>query len=182
MHEYPLENRFAFPSNDAAGAGASINLAPIRDGFVFHVLGDATSNEVDLKQAFAKIAPELGADLRSPSPHQWFWVGEVDVSDSRLAEIQAALPEQFVLADQTHGRLRMVLSGASSRSVLAKGTMVDLSPEMFAIGRSAMTQIGHIGAMITRTADDSFELIVLRSFASTLWDELQHMAAEFRHP
>ncbi|WP_286791861.1 sarcosine oxidase subunit gamma family protein [Thalassospira sp. UBA4513] len=182
MHEYPLENRFAFSPHVAAGAGASINLAPVTGGFVIHVLGDAKSEEAALKQALAKIAPELGADVRKSAPKQWFWVGDADVSSDRLAEIQAGLPSEFALADQTHGRLRMVLSGASSRIVLAKGTMVDLSPEMFAIGRSAMTQIGHIGAMITRTADDSFELIVLRSFASTLWDELQHMAAEFCHP
>ncbi|WP_297025028.1 sarcosine oxidase subunit gamma family protein [Thalassospira sp.] len=179
MRDYPLNNRCAFPHPDASGAGASINLVPVKDGFVFHVLGDAKTDEEALKQAIAKIAPELGGDVRKASPGQWFWVGSVDVSDGRLAEIQAALSGQFALVDQTHGRLRIVLSGTSSRTVLAKGTMVDLSADQYAIGQSAMTQIGHIGAMITRIEDDSFELIVLRSFAGSLWDELQHMAAEF---
>ncbi|QPO10710.1 hypothetical protein IT893_13140 [Thalassospira sp. A40-3] len=182
MRDYPIEIRSAFPPHVATGAGASINLVPVTGGFVIHVLGDAKSDEAALSKAITKNAPDLGTDLRKSAPNQWLWVGDADVSSDRLTEIQAGLPSEFALADQTHGRLRMVLSGASSRIVLAKGTMVDLSPEMFAIGRSAMTQIGHIGAMITRTADDSFELIVLRSFASTLWDELQHMAAEFCHP
>lgn len=180
MRDYPLNNRCAFPHPDASSAGASINLVPVKDGFVFHVLGDAKSDAVTLKQALAKVAPELGGDVRKSSPGQWFWVGSIDVSDVRLAEIQAALADTFVLVDQTHGRVRMRLSGASSRTVLAKGAMVDLSAGLFAIGQSAMTQIGHIGAMITRVDDDSFELIVLRSFAGSLWDELHHMAAEFK--
>ena len=182
MRDYPLENRSAFPPHVAAGtgAGASINLAPVTGGFVIHVLGDAKSDEAALKQALAKIAPELGVNVRKSAPNQWFWVGDADVSSDRLTKIQTALPSQFALADQTHGRVRMRLSGASSRTVLAKGTMVDLSIDQYAIGQSAMTQIGHIGAMITRIEDDSFELIVLRSFAASLWDELHHMAAEFR--
>ncbi|CAM3594684.1 sarcosine oxidase subunit gamma [Thalassospira profundimaris] len=180
MRDYPLENRGAFPPHVAAGAGASISLAPVKGGFVIHLLGDAKSDEAALKKALAKIAPELGADVRKSAPNQWFWVGDADVSSDRLTEIQAGLPSQFALADQTHGRVRMRLSGPSSRTVLAKGTMVDLSADLFAIGQSAMTQIGHIGAMITRIEDDSFELIVLRSFAGSLWDELNHMAAEFR--
>jgi len=180
MRDYPLENRSAFPPHVAAGAGASINLAPVTGGFVIHVLGDAKSDEAALSKAITKIAPDLGTDLRKSAPNQWFWVGGADVSSDRLAGLQAGLPSKFALADQTHGRVRMRLSGVSSRTVLAKGTMVDLSADLFAMGQSAMTQIGHIGAMITRIEDDSFELIVLRSFASSLWDELHHMAAEFR--
>lgn len=180
MRDYPLENRSAFSPDVAAGAGAAINLAPVTGGFVIHVLGDANSDEAALKQVLAKVAPELGADVRKSAPNQWFWVGDADVSSDRLTEIQAGLPNQFALVDQTHGRVRMRLSGPSSRTVLAKGTMVDLSADLFAIGQSAMTQIGHIGAMITRIDDDCFELIVLRSFAGSLWDELRHMMAEFR--
>jgi len=179
MRDYPLENRSVFPPHVAAGAGASINLAPVTGGFVIHLLGDAKSDEAALSKAIKKIAPDLGTDLRKLAPNQWFWVGDSDVSSDRLTEIQAGLPSQFALADQTHGRVRMRLSGASSRTVLAKGTMVDLSIDQYAIGQSAMTQIGHIGAMITRIEDDSFELIVLRSFAVSLWDELHHMTAEF---
>lgn len=180
MRDYFLKNRCAFPAHEAAGKSASISLAPIQGGFVFHVLGNAKSDEAALTQAIKKSAPELGADVRKSSPNQWFWVGKTDVSDGQLAEIQSALSSQFVLCDQTHGRVRFVLAGASSRKVLAKGTMVDLSTDLFAIGQSAMTQIGHIGAMITRVEDDSFELIVLRSFAGSLWHELHHMAGEFK--
>lgn len=179
MRDYPLENRSAFSPHVAAGAGAGINLAPVTGGFVIHVLGDAKSDEAALSTAITKIAPDLGTDFRKSSPNQWFWVGDAGVSSDRRTEIQAGLSSQFALADQTHGRVRMRLSGVASRTVLAKGTMVDLSIDQYAIGQSAMTQIGHIGAMITRIEDDSFELIVLRSFAGSLWDELNHMMAEF---
>ena len=57
--------------------------------------------------------------------------------------------------------------------------MIDLADDVFAIGQSAMTQIGHIGAMITRTGDAEFEIMVLRSFAESLWHEIHQMAAEF---
>jgi sarcosine oxidase subunit gamma len=63
--------------------------------------------------------------------------------------------------------------------VLAKGTAVDLTLSAFPIGKSTTTLIGHIAAHITRMSAEGFEIMVLRGFAESLWDDLARMSAEF---
>ena len=61
--------------------------------------------------------------------------------------------------------------------MLAKGTAVDL--EALAVGASAITLVGPLGVHLTRTAAATYEVMVLRSFAEALWDDLEVMAAEY---
>jgi heterotetrameric sarcosine oxidase gamma subunit len=63
--------------------------------------------------------------------------------------------------------------------VLAKGTPVDLHDDEFAVGRSAVTQMAHVGVHLTRTGKDSFELSVFRGFAESFWEWLCEQAEEF---
>ncbi len=83
------------------------------------------------------------------------------------------------VVDTSHGRVRMALSGATVERVLAKGTAVDLALSAFPVGQSATTLVGHISVQLTRTGEQSFELMVLRGFAGSLWDDLIGMAREF---
>lgn len=184
MRDFLLNNVSPFPAKADANGHAAVHIAPIARGFVFHVLGkgNAKADAAHLTKLISDIAPELGATFRSPSPGQWFWVGDCDVSQGRFAEISGQIPGEYAISDQTHGRVRIMISGPQVRDVLAKGAMIDLADGVFVVGASAMTQIGHIGAMITRTDDDCFEIMVLRSFAVSLWHELHQMAAEFNGP
>ncbi len=43
------------------------------------------------------------------------------------------------------------------------------------VGGSTATLIGHIAAHVTRVDKDAFEIIVLRGFAESLWDDLARM-------
>ena len=188
MRDFLLNNVSPFPAKPDANGHAAVHIAPVSAGFVIHVLGvgnakgNGTQDESGLAKVLGDIAPDLGGGLRSPSPGQWFWVGDCDISQSRFAEIAGQMPTEFALSDQTHGRVRIMLSGAKVRDVLIKGTMVDLADDVFTVGTAAMTMIGHIGAMITRTDTECFEIMVLRSFAESLWHELDQMAAEFNQP
>ena len=42
-----------------------------------------------------------------------------------------------------------------------------------------MTQMAHVGAHLTRTGDDAFELSVFRGFSANFWDWLTTMSEEF---
>lgn len=179
MRDFPLANVSPFPASPDANGHKAIHISALVEGFVLQILGDGASNTAKLKSILSDVAPDLGAELRTMSPQQWFWVGYCNLSEARIAEVTSKLPAGYALSDQTHGHVRLMISGAHVRDVLAKGTMVDLSSDAFSIGQSAMTQIGHIGAMITRTEDDCFEITVLRSFAVSLWHELHQMAAEY---
>ena len=63
--------------------------------------------------------------------------------------------------------------------MLAKGTPVDLHKSEFLIGKSAVTQMAHVGVHLTRTGEDAFELSVFRGFAESFWEWLAQQAEEF---
>ncbi|MNL70924.1 Sarcosine oxidase, gamma subunit family [compost metagenome] len=73
----------------------------------------------------------------------------------------------------------MRLSGPGARPILAKGIGVDLHPAAFALGGSTNVLCGHIAINLARTGEDTFELIVSRSFAESLFDDLMTMGRAF---
>jgi sarcosine oxidase subunit gamma len=72
-----------------------------------------------------------------------------------------------------------LVEGPKARALLAKGTAVDLHPQQFPIGMSAMTQMAHVGVHLTRVGADAFELSVFRGFAESFWNWLAEQALEF---
>ena len=120
-------------------------------------------------------APDVPG-LRPGGPGQWFMVGEAPLSAEELAALVARLPDVAV-SDQSHGRVRIVVEGARAAEMLAKGTAVDL--EALAVGAYAITLVGTLGAHLTKMAATTYEVMVLRSFAEALWDDLEVMAAEY---
>jgi sarcosine oxidase subunit gamma len=71
------------------------------------------------------------------------------------------------------------VSGPKARALLAKGTPVDLHPDEFSIGRSAVTQMAHVGVHLVRTGKDEYELSVFRGFSESFWEWLTEQALEF---
>ena len=159
--------------------------APSSDGFAIRAMPEGTLIQVLGKPGGEDLAVRLrdlvGGDataVRGFGPGQWLVVKDQPTSHADL-QIQFAklVPHAFGV-DQTHGRIRIEVSGRAVSSVLAKGTAVDF--EGMAIGQSAMTMMGHISVHLTRCAADRFELIVLRGFAESLWEELVLLSAEYR--
>ena len=88
-----------------------------------------------------------------------------------------ALVENVGLAGKR--RARILVGGTAVRRMLAKGVGLDLHPDLFAVGRSAATMIGHLSVLLTRTGTDDYEILVTRSFAEALWDDLETLAREY---
>ncbi|MBY5750071.1 sarcosine oxidase subunit gamma [Rhizobium leguminosarum] len=154
-------------------SGAGLRLEALPEGHLLHVLGaiEPTALATELvKAGFAKSSIQAGF-------RQWFVAGDEPLVPASLDALVAALAGKASVMDQSHGRVRIGVSGRSSRALLSRGTAVDLDPSVFPEGHSAMTMVGHLSVQIVRTGDDSFELTVLRSFAESLWDDLVHMAA-----
>jgi sarcosine oxidase subunit gamma len=118
--------------------------------------------------------------VRTVSPGQYFIVGDASLTRAETLSLAEKLKPRADIVDQSDGRVRIAVRGPMAERVLAKGTAVDLA--RMGMGQSEMTLIGHIGAQITRTGDESFEIIVLRGFAGSLWDDLDHMSREFVAP
>lgn len=154
-----------------------LRLAALPEGRVIHAL--ATVRGVDLDDRLAAIAGDAPFSVRAYAPGQWFLVGDTPLRPGDLARLAEQVAGQLALSEQSHGRVRLSIEGPAARHLLAKGTGVDLGEAVFPVGRSAPTLYGHVGIHLTRTAPERYELIVLRSFAVDLWEQLAKGGAPF---
>jgi sarcosine oxidase subunit gamma len=127
-------------------------------------------------KAVAKGLKALG--LAMPSPNSFHekkdarivWTGR-----DQAFLIGAARPEieGAALTDQTDGWSTLALSGAGSVDVLARLVPVDLRLAACPVGAALRTGLNHMNAVILRTGDHAFEIMVFRSMARTAWHELE---------
>tara|TARA_R110000868_G_scaffold49287_2_gene159041 strand:+ start:77520 stop:78098 length:579 start_codon:yes stop_codon:yes gene_type:complete len=85
-----------------------------------------------------------------------------------------SLSDVAALTDQSDGWSTVLLEGPLARDVLARLCPLDLRAAHFAQGAVARTEIRHMMACVTRVSEDGFRLMVFRSMAETLLDELRH--------
>lgn len=94
------------------------------------------------------------------------------------------------VSDQSSGYGVLRLSGPAVRDVLAKGAPLDLHPREFPPGRSAVTDIAHVGGVLWRVdgtalaepgdmPGGSFDVAVFRSLAGSFFHWLEESAEEF---
>jgi len=151
--------------------GLNLRLQALPEGHLLQVMGPLDAQGLAGHLARAGLA---GSSIRPAGYRQWFVAGDDAMAPAAVAALAESLREAGAfLSDQSHGRIRIGLSGPGAAAALATQTAVDLDPSVFPEGRSAMTMIGHISAQISRTGPDRFELTVLRSFAESLWHELE---------
>ena len=112
-------------------------------------------------------------------PEQYFVVAGSRVEGALYRELKGALAGIASVSDQSHGRVIIRIEGPKARNVLAKGTPVDLHTDEFAIGKSALTQMAHVGVHLTRVGEDAFELSVFRGFAESFWEWITTQAEEY---
>jgi heterotetrameric sarcosine oxidase gamma subunit len=110
---------------------------------------------------------------------QWAGAEQYFVLDKSFDEVRKKLEGLVSCSDQSHGRVIIRIEGPKVRNVLCKGTPVDLHESEFEIGKSALTQMAHVGVHLTRIGKDSFELSVFRGFSESFWEWLTEQAEEF---
>lgn len=125
------------------------------------------------------LAALKGATVQWAGPDQYFVLAEGRGEGALYREAKAMLDGLASVSDQSHGRVVIRVAGAKARNVLAKGTPVDLHPDAFPVGTSAMTQMAHVGVHLTRVAEDAYDLSVFRGFAESFWEWITEQAEEF---
>lgn len=116
-----------------------------------------------------RIDTTSAVDLRRFSPGQWLLVSNDALDQAAIAH---KLRDMVDLVDQSHGRVRLELAGPNVQALLGYATGLDLHVGLAA---STTTLFGHIGVHVTRMAPDLYELVVLRSFADSLVEEIDRM-------
>jgi sarcosine oxidase subunit gamma len=145
---------------------------------ILHVLASRGTRD-SVAEKLGKLAASGRFILRTAGPDKWLVLGPAAETSPLMSELQQALGDTASLLDQSDGRVLFELSGSEAREALAKGTGVDLDPSVFPVGQSAITAFGHVTVHLTRSAEDAYELIVMRSYAETLWEMLLEATREF---
>jgi len=110
---------------------------------------------------------------------QWAGADQYFVLGKSFEEVQKKVEGLASCSDQSHGRVIIRIEGPKVRNVLCKGTPIDLHEREFETGKSALTQMAHVGVHLTRTGKDAFELSVFRGFSESFWEWLTEQAEEF---
>ncbi|MGZ9723979.1 sarcosine oxidase subunit gamma [Rhizobium miluonense] len=161
-----------------SGVEAAANpnhLAVVRRSVVFSVLGKA--GEEDWVLAGLKVIDDVS--VRSAGPREWFVVSETLGAESVARDLFALDPARVSFFEQSDGRVLLRISGPNTRRILAKCVAVDLHPQVFAEGHSANMLCCHVSANVARTGPDRFEIIVPRSYAGSVFEEIMEMGREF---
>lgn len=127
----------------------------------------------------AKCITAGGVSALWSAPEQWLMTFSSG-GRPRVAELAKAVSGVASVTDQSDSRAVIEVSGPKVRDMLAKGVMIDLHPNVFATGDTAVTPIAHIGAQITMiNPAPVYQLLVPRSFCLSFWDWLISSGEEY---
>lgn len=134
----------------------------------------------DGQQDAFSVALKAAHGVRYPLPNatetngatQIIWFGR----DSALLmgpEPDSTLGTWAAITNQSDAWACVELSGDAATDVLARLVPVDLRPEHFSAGQTLRCVLGHMNASITYREADRFLLLVYRSMAVTLVEEMK---------
>jgi sarcosine oxidase subunit gamma len=110
------------------------------------------------------------------APGRFLVIDQAEGLEQRLA---ASIGRDVgTVADLSHGRTALRISGPKAEWVLAKFFAIDFSLAAFPVGSGIATSHHDILAQIQRTGADRFDLYVFRSFARSFWHALCHASEE----
>ncbi|MGE0238947.1 MAG: sarcosine oxidase subunit gamma [Parvibaculaceae bacterium] len=139
-----------------------------------------------LAAAYDCALPGVGESTGTPSlsfhwcgADQYYAIAEGKGDGAFYRDLKSRLEGLASCSDQSHGRVILRIAGPKARALLAKGTPIDLHSSAFGPGRSAVTQMAHLGVHLVQTAEDAFELSVFRGFSENFWEWLTEQAEEF---
>ncbi|MDA7089333.1 sarcosine oxidase subunit gamma family protein, partial [Pseudomonas sp. SA3-5] len=69
--------------------------------------------------------------------------------------------------------------GSKVRELLMKSSIYDVHPRNFPVGKAVGTTFAKTQLVIRRTGEETWELLVRRSFSDYIWLWLQDASAEF---
>jgi len=98
------------------------------------------------------------------------WTGR---DQAFLIGVAAPPLDGAALTDQSDGWAVLALSGVGAADVLARLVPLDLRLSAFPVGQAVRSGLNHMNAVILRTGDYAFEVMVFRSMARTAWHEIE---------
>lgn len=123
-----------------------------------------------------KRAVGAGISFIGTSPGQWLAVGETALVDGLVSSIGSLA----AVTDQSDSRALIRIEGPKARAALAKGLPIDLHPDQFQPGDSAVTMMARFAVQLWQLDDNpAFDILVARSSADDFLALLVANAAEY---
>ena len=127
-----------------------------------------------------KVVYNGDSSLQWLGPDEWLLIvpsGEELAAEQKLREALAGL--HISVVNVSGGQSLLELTGANVRDVLMKSTSYDVHPNNFPVGKAVGTVFAKSQLVIRHTAEDTWELVIRRSFSDYWWLWLQDASAEF---
>ncbi|MGE6794120.1 sarcosine oxidase subunit gamma [Pseudomonas guineae] len=113
-------------------------------------------------------------------PDEWLLVVPSGTEFAVEQKLRAALDGQHIsIVNVSGGQTLLELSGPKVRDVLMKSSSYDVHPNNFPVGKAVGTVFAKSQLVIRHTGEDTWELVVRRSFADYVWLWLQDASAEY---
>ena len=119
----------------------------------------------------------LDANTFTAGEHKVYWLGPDEWLIGTRAEHASRLSTKLAEAlagchaavnDVSGGNIELIVRGAGSRTVLAKGCTLDLHPREFAPGQCAQTGLGRAAILLAVVDPSTCTIVVRRSFSDYL--------------
>lgn len=117
--------------------------------------------------------------IRWISPDEWLIVVpglDAFNIESRFRDVMTG---HYSLVNGSGGQTIIELWGPDVVNLLKKCTPIDFHPTKFPVGKVVSSVFAKSAAVISRTGEDRFELVIRRSFADYLWLWLQDASCEY---
>ncbi|MGH8434199.1 MAG: sarcosine oxidase subunit gamma [Pseudomonas sp.] len=118
--------------------------------------------------------------LQWMGPDEWLLIvpsGQELAAEQRLREALAEQHHQVV--NVSGGQTILELSGPKVRELLMKSTSYDVHPRNFPVGKAVGTVFAKSQLVIRHTGEETWELLVRRSFSDYYWLWLQDASQEY---
>lgn len=113
------------------------------------------------------------------SPDEWTIIVPGLEAFDYETKFRAEMSGHYSLVNVSGGQTMVEVWGSDVVEMLKKSTPLDLDLSTFPVGKVAGSVFAKAGAVVRRTAEDRFELIIRRSFADYLWLWLQDASREY---
>ena len=117
--------------------------------------------------------------VRWIAPDEWLISLPNDLVFDLETRFRAEIKGHHSLVNGSGGMTVYKLRGKHVVDMLKKSTPVDLHDSEFPVGKVVSTVFAKAGAVIRRTGESEFELVVRRSFADYIWLWIQDASQEY---
>lgn len=113
------------------------------------------------------------------APDEWLLIVSGEEAFNLEKRLREEINGHFAITNVSGGQTVLALSGEDAVKVLKKSTGYDLRDSHFPVGKVVTTTFAKTQAVIRRTAEQQWQLVVRRSFADYVWLWLQDASAEY---